>query len=494
MSNGFLAKGRHREFVGRILGATLLTSSSLFSQGWLIEVAKAQTAAYCQFTDEAIAQKESLRVNALKGNIDSDNRYKVILKQHADYLRQCRSRTWPNKQAVWLRLYPCDIRPGGIDDVLDRIVNRGYNQVYLEVFFDGQVLLPAIDNPTPWPSVLRTPGTERIDLLAQTIQKGRDRGLQVYAWMFTMNFGYNYAERADRQGVLAINGRGETSLSFVHDQSQAFIDPYNNQAKTDYYQLVQAVVKRRPDGILFDYIRYPRGSGSDSVVTKVGDLWIYSDASRQALYNRALNNQGRDLIQRYVSQGSLSSDDVANVKKLYPDEATPLWQGRASSGNDTTASLNWQLWQLSVAHAAQGVLDFLALATLPAQRSGIKAGAVFFPDGNQVVGQGGYDSRLQPWDHFSPSIEWHPMSYGVCGHTGCIENLVRRVVDRASPGTEVIPALAGTWGKSVQNRPSLETQMQALRQKISGINGVSHFAYSWQDPQFDRDRKFCRLN
>ncbi len=485
---------RHRGSLHHALAALLWSSSSLVSQGWLAQTARAQTAAYCQFTKEAIAQKESLRLGALKGNSDDNNRYKALLKQHADYLKQCRARTWPENQAVWLRLYSCDMRSGAIDEILDRIVNRGYNKVYVEVFFDGQVLLPSSDNPTAWPSVLRTPGSERVDLLAQTIQKGRERGLQVYAWMFSMNFGYTYAQRPDRQGVLALNGRGETSLTFVHDQSQTFIDPYHNQAKTDYYQLVQSVLKRRPDGILFDYIRYPRGSGSDSVATKVEDLWIYSEASRQALYNRASNNQGRELIHRYVSQGSISPSDVEAVKQLYPQDGTPLWQGRTPSGNDTTASLNWQLWQLSVAHAAQGVLDFLALATLPAERAGIKAGAVFFPDGNQVVGQGGYDSRLQPWDHFSPSLEWHPMSYGVCGHTGCIEDLVRRVVNKASNGTQVLPALAGTWGKSVSNRPSLEVQMQALRQKIPRIDGVSHFAYSWQDPEFDRDRKFCRVD
>jgi hypothetical protein len=35
--------------------------------------------------------------------------------------------------------------------------------------------------------------------------------------------------------------------------------------------------------------------------------------------------------------------------------------------------------------------------------------------------------------------------------------------------------------------------MQALRQIAPQINSVSHFAYSWQDPIFDRDRKFCQL-
>jgi hypothetical protein len=313
--------------------------------------------------------------------------------------------------------------------------------------------------------------------------------------MFSMNFGYSYSIRSDRQGVLARNGRGQTSLAVVPDGSQAFVDPYNQQAKTDYYQLVENILKRRPDGVLFDYIRYPRGEGGGTVADTVEDLWIYGDAAKQALYDRALNSKGRELIERYIRQGSISATDVAAVNKLYSDKTPPLWQGRTPSPTDTVASLQWQLWQLSVAHAAQGVLDFLSLAMLPAQRAGIKSGAVFFPDANQAVGQGGYDSRLQPWDRFPNTMEWNPMSYGVCGNTNtsCIEDLVRRVVERASPGTQVTPALAGVWGKSVSNRPPLEVQMQAIRQNLPQINSISHFAFSWQEPQFDRDRKFCQL-
>lgn len=493
MLNGCLKEAQKRQRLCRGAIAALLTGSSLVSQsGWQQSV-QAQTLNYCQLSNEAIAQKENLRIGALKGNKDSENRYKDLLKQHADYLRQCRQTTWPNTQAIWLRLYPCDVRSGAMDEIMDRIVNRGYNEVYVEVFYDGQVLLPKFDNSTAWPSVVRTPGSEKVDLLAQAIQKGHERGLRVYAWLFTMNFGYSYSQRPERQRALARNGRGETSLSFVKDGSQVFIDPYNQQAKTDFYQLVQSVIKRRPDGILFDYIRYPRGSGNDSVITKLEDLWIFSDAAKQALYNRALNNKGRELIQRYLRQGSISASDLESVNNLYPDEETPLWQGRTPSQDETLATLRWQLWQLCVAHAAQGVLDFLSLATLTAQRGGVKAGAVFFPDANRAVGRGGYDSRLQAWDRFPNSIEWHPMSYGVCGTTSCIEDLVKRVTDRASAGTQVIPALAGVWGRSVSNRPSLEAQMQALRQRVPQVNSVSHFAYSWQDPQFDRDRKFCQL-
>ncbi|HEY9736814.1 MAG TPA: hypothetical protein V6D06_11045, partial [Trichocoleus sp.] len=149
----------------------------------------------------------------------------------------------------------------------------------------------------------------------------------------------------------------------------------------------------------------------------------------------------------------------------------------------------------SVAHAVQGVIDFLNQAAQPVQSQGIPAGAVFFPNGNQVVGTGGFDSRLQYWDRFPASMEWHPMAYAVCGHTGCILDEIRRVLDAAGAGGGqfVKPALAGVWGRSAPNRPSLEAQMEALRRVAPQIKTVSHFAYSWQDAEFDRVRKFCQL-
>jgi hypothetical protein len=117
---------------------------------------------------------------------------------------------------------------------------------------------------------------------------------------------------------------------------------------------------------------------------------------------------------------------------------------------------------------------------------------VFFPEGNQALGQG-YDSRLQPWDRFSSNLQWHPMSYANCGNVDCIVAQVRQVLKMAQPGTKVIPALAGKWGESISNRPSLEVQMQALRQLSPQIKGVSHFAYSWQYPQDDNERKSCNV-
>ncbi|BAY96614.1 hypothetical protein NIES37_05480 [Tolypothrix tenuis PCC 7101] len=486
-------------FFRRLLAAVF--SSSLLIPNFGIQPAQAQLGEYCHLSPTAAQSKENLRILALRGNLDAQKRYQQLLKQQAKELQDCRNRTWPQIQAVWLRLYPCDMQPGILDKTMDRIVNLGYNQVNLEVFYDGRVLLPAASNPTIWPSVISTPGSQKVDLLTTAINKARQRGLKVYAWMYTVNFGYSYARRPDREGAIARNGKGQTSLYVVDNGTQVFIDPYNLQAKRDYYQMVQEIVRRRPDGLLFDYVRYPRQAGSDSIATKVTDLWLFTTATQEALFRRAQNNKGLDLIRRFLSKGYITAADIAEVDQLYPQEQEPLWQGRTLSAAqksiinpiDKQPLLQWDLWQLAVAHAMQGILDFVALASHPAQEQGIPSGVVFFPEGNQTLGQG-YDSRLQPWDRFPSTMQWHPMAYANCGDVSCIVSQVQRVVSMAKPGTQIIPALAGKWGESISNRPSLEVQMQALRQFAPQIKGVSHFAYSWQYPEHDGDRKFCRNN
>ncbi|MBD2463798.1 family 10 glycosylhydrolase [Oscillatoria sp. FACHB-1407] len=492
----------------RHLVTALITTSLVSSLGWS-KTAQAHTAPYCQLTPAEIAQTDALRQAAIQGDRTAQNRYRELTRQHANTLRQCRRQNWLQTQAIWLRLYPCDVRPGALEEILDNIVSRGYNQVYVEVFANGQVLLPQSDNNTSWVSMIRTPGYSDRDLLAEAIAKGRERGLQVYAWMFTMNFGYTYSQRPGADQVLARNGAGHTSLTFRTDgganadfgsvnADETFIDPYNVRAKQDYYALVQAIVRRRPDGVLFDYIRYPRGTGAASVASRVSDLWIYGSAAQNALYERALNQSGRELIRRFISRGYITAGDVASIRSLYPQDGEPLWQGLNPNGNTAITPeqaqpyLQQELWRLSVGHAIQGVLDFLSMSILPVQRQGITAGAVFFPDGNLAIGRG-YDSRLQPWDRFPNNIEWHPMSYAICGTPDCIVAQVQRVSTQAPGGTKVMPVLAGTWGRAANGRPSLEAQMQAIHQAVPQITSISHFAYSWQFPQADQQRKFCRL-
>jgi hypothetical protein len=483
----------HRRWYRGLLVRTISVSSWI-GQGYHALPSLAGQSAppteYCQIAPAEILTKNTLRTSAQQGDRQSQNKYNEIVKKHVNYIQDCRQKSWLKNQAIWIRLYPCDTRPGALEEIFDRMVDKGYNQVYVATFY-GKALLPRTGNSTAWNSVLNTRGTDKTDLLADAIQKGHERGLKVYAWMYSLNFGPDYGVTPEGQSAVAINGRGETTL-FAGEEgfqksidgdagSVLFVDPYSDKARADYDRLVREVVRRRPDGVLFDYIRFPRGQGAQSIAGRVKDLWIYSDESRQTLAALAQNSKGTDLIDRYLNKGTISINDLKEVDKLYPNEVSPLWKGRTPLENESSMSyedkfpwIEWDLWQLTLAHASDGVVSFLSKAAAPVEQQQLKTGAVFFPEANQPVGKRGYDSRLQAWDRFSTK-EWHPMAYATCNRSDCIVEQVRRVISFAPGGVNVIPALAGNWGKPIEGRPSLEVQMDGIRRSLPQINSISHF-------------------
>jgi hypothetical protein len=293
------------------------------------------------------------------------------------------------RQGIWIR-------------ILDDITNFGYNRIYLSTFYDGRVLLPKGDNPTVWPSVVGSTANNA-DLLAQAIAKSRSRGVTVYAWLFSMNFGPGYAKRADRKEAIARNGYGETNLqdpNGLPDEERAahiYVDPYSAQARADLRLLVQQVAQRRPDGIVFDYIRYPHRT--ESIVSDVRDLMSYGSSSASTLLTRAISERGHDLLYRYMQKGQVTAQaSDAKLPLWYlPDEVQPQRQEIKLGSN--FKSVNRELWRLSVTHARRGVIEFLDSVSMPARQLGITTGAVFFPKAN-LNSSRGVDPRLQPWNQF----------------------------------------------------------------------------------------------
>ncbi len=298
--SSLLANDRPHRFRSGTIG--VLVSSLVLSHNPSSAQADPAFAAYCQQSPTEIAEKNSARQSALSSDSEAQRRYGDLVARHGQKLMACRQQNPLKTEGIWLRLYPCDTRPGKLDEVLDRIVDRGYNQIFVETFFNGQVLLPAATNRTAWTSALNTPGQEQTDLLADVIRKGHDRGLKVTSWMFALNVGVDYVKKPGKQGIVARNGRSQTTIDFnlssreannTFNPDEAFADPYHPTLRQDYLAMVQEVINRRPDGIVFDYIRYPKGRGTESVADDLSDLWIFGEAARLGFMQRATNSKGR---------------------------------------------------------------------------------------------------------------------------------------------------------------------------------------------------------
>ena len=272
---------------------------------------------YCQQSTSEISIKNASRKASLTGDTTAQTRYGELVATHAKTLTNCRRQNDFKTEGIWLRLYPCDARPGAVEEILDNIMNRGYNEVFVETFFNGQVLLPVNQNSTAWRSVMAGSGQENVDLLREVITKGRARGLKVTSWLFALNVGTEYVQKSGKQGTIARNGKGQTTIetnlesrakNATFNPDQAFADPYHPVLRKDFLALVEQVVKYQPDGIVFDYIRYQKGNGPESVATMVKDLWVYGEASQLGLMQRATNNRGKELILRYLKAGKIGAD------------------------------------------------------------------------------------------------------------------------------------------------------------------------------------------
>lgn len=471
----------------------------------------------CQLPPAEIERKAALRAVAASSD-QAWADYAQIVAQHRDFLQQCRQQQWPRVQGIWLRLYPCDANPGVLDEVMDRLVDRGYNRVFIEIYGDGRSILPARE-AEPWPSI--SPET---DLLSLAIASARRRGISPYAWFFSLNFGFGYTNNPAHEQVLARNGRGSTSLiepltaaaagslDDVAGPDQVFVDPFHPQARQDLLGLVQRSLQRQPDGVVFDYIRYPRGAGAASVADSVDDLWIYGEAAREQFVGLADNAAGQNLLNRFLDQGFITTDDVQTLDRNHSQQprwrqpgkartepalsvstATPTTTAPAAIAPASERQNRWQqkLWPLAIDFARFGIVDFLNAVSEPVRQVGLPTGAVFFPEGEDVIGAG-YDSRLQPWTEFTQMQEWHPMAYALCDAASCIGDQVARVVQAAPPSVQVCPAIAGRWGETL-NRPALEVQMRELQTRFPELACVSHWAYNWIEPESDQARRECRV-
>jgi len=107
----------------------------------------------CQLSEAAKQGKETLLQSALKGN--NENRYKTLLKEDAEQLRQCRSRTWLKPRQSGCACTHVTFNLGHWTTHGDSSTGA-ITRFILGFFYDGQVLLPPWLT-TVWPAVVRVP-------------------------------------------------------------------------------------------------------------------------------------------------------------------------------------------------------------------------------------------------------------------------------------------------------------------------------------------------
>lgn len=465
----------------------------------------------CDVNNAEILQKHELRKSALVTNVGdpkTKTQYQAILQKHKSELQACRDRNFPQTQATWIRLYSNDAKSGVLEDVFDKVANRGYNQVFVEVFYDGRILLPVASNPTPWRSVMdeavkKGEVAADYDLWQKAIEIGKERGIKVYGWSFAMNFGYGYSEVRGKGTALAINGKGENSIANSNFDRQAvsngrafyedayevdhlFVDPYSAIARNDLTNAVKALMQRNPDGMVFDYVRYPT-TATGALIDNVKQLWIYGQSSQAMLLNSIGDKNVRELMAIYLQKGNITANDVLQTEQKLA-AALNVKPTNIKNAQQTTAIAQNLLWNMATNHAYQGVLGFVNTVTSPVKQSDKPIGTVFFSGGNRSE-SGKYDPKMQPWDRFPSYMERHPMTYALCEDGKCVAEQVSEVIRQSAPETLVCPILAGTWGQGFDGHASFETQTQAILLKESKLKCISHFVYSWIEPESDRLRK-----
>ncbi|NEP62607.1 MAG: family 10 glycosylhydrolase [Symploca sp. SIO2G7] len=147
-------------------------------------------------------------------------------------------------------------------DVFDRLAAAGINTVFFEAINAGYPIYPSRIAPQ------QNPLTRQWDPLAAAVRLGKERGIEVHAWVWLFAAG-NRRHNAllnlptDYLGPLinanpdwaAYDRQGRT---VPLGQDKPFLDPANPEVRSYLMRMLQELVNNYDvDGVQFDYVRYP---------------------------------------------------------------------------------------------------------------------------------------------------------------------------------------------------------------------------------------------
>lgn len=324
-------------------------------------------------------------------------------------------------------------------DVFDRLSAAGINTVFFEALNAGYPIYPSRIAPQ------QNPLTRHWDPLAAAVKLGKERGIEVHAWVWLfaagnrrhnalLNLPANYPgplinanpgwAAYDRQGRIVPIG-----------QDKPFLDPANPEVRSYLMRMLQEIVNNYDvAGVQFDYVRYPFQDPA---------------ADRTYGYGTAARLRFRDM----------TGLDPAVLSPRHNPSLSPREQRRQR-----------QLWEQWTDFRVEQVSSFVAEASqmLKQRRPGIKVSAAVFakPTHERI------QKIQQDWETWARrgDVDWIVlMSYAM--DTNRFEELIHPWVLQANYGSTLI--LPGIRLLNLPDMAALD-QIQTLRDLP--VSGYALFA------------------
>ncbi|MDR1610467.1 MAG: family 10 glycosylhydrolase, partial [Candidatus Symbiothrix sp.] len=180
-----------------------------------------------------------------------------------------------------------------LDRMLDKFEEIGINVIFFQTRLRGNVIYPSEIEPVSQYFNSKYPD---YDPLAYAIEACRQRKMECHAWMVV----YPVGSSTRRRYAVPVPKRYQGMARSYN--GSLYLDPGNPQA-TDYLLcLIREIVSKYDvDGIHFDYVRYPNGSGK------------FPDENTYKLYGQGKDRADwrRENINRFVYA---AYDEVKSLK------------------------------------------------------------------------------------------------------------------------------------------------------------------------------------
>ncbi|HBN07936.1 MAG TPA: hypothetical protein DD435_04550 [Cyanobacteria bacterium UBA8530] len=364
-------------------------------------------------------------------------------------------------KAVWIRPYLKDATENKVKEVFDNVQGLGAKNVYLETFWGGQTIFPSKQFPQRFPGV---------DLLETYRKEAKTRGMKLYSWIHSNDFGKAYADRFPED--LALDGFGKTSQAT--EPHSWMVSPALPQVRERLANLAYELCQRS-DGVILDYIRYPVRIKGDDVDESPDprNFWGYNP---------------KQLIKFFLENPEYDSEEYRSF----------LASGQADPSKKEEYLGVWKDWN---AYQVEELIQRIRRSVILPKKLGIS----FFPNYYFHIN----DSRLQEskkwfsyFDLLSPMCYSYYLDrfpgpfgdYNIDRELGIVEEGLLDQKRKPPVMASLTEDPPGTPLHARFHHRIFREQIAYLRGRMldlayPNLKGIAYFSYGWLFPESEKNRK-----